>query len=189
MSTRAPDPADDGGPVTVSVSRRIKPGREADYEAWVHGVVAEASKFPGHQGVNVLRPSDKTKGNYVLIYRYDNWENCENWENSPERAKWTARLDEMVEGEAQFKRVTGLEFWFDLPQVPVGAAPSQHKMALTLIVVVFCLVYPLQLTVAPALHALPHWAVTLTIATIQVVLMTYVVMPRVTRLIEGWLYK
>ena len=27
------------GPVTVSISRRVKPGREADYEAWLHGIV------------------------------------------------------------------------------------------------------------------------------------------------------
>jgi hypothetical protein len=33
-------PADD--PVTVLYSRRVKPGREADFEAWAHGIVAAA---------------------------------------------------------------------------------------------------------------------------------------------------
>jgi antibiotic biosynthesis monooxygenase (ABM) superfamily enzyme len=45
------------GPVTVSVARRVRPGREAQYEAWVRGITAAAARFPGHLGINVLRPS------------------------------------------------------------------------------------------------------------------------------------
>lgn len=177
------------GPVTVSISRRIKPGHEEDYEAWVHGIIEAASGFPGHQGVNILRPSGQTDGQYVLIYRYDNWANCENWERSKTRAAWVEKLGDMVEGESQMRRVTGLEFWFDLPKVPAGKPPSQHKMALTLIAVVFVLVYPLQLIVLPLTADWPHWSRTLLIAVIQVVLMTYLVMPRVTNLLKGWLFK
>ena len=36
---------------------------------------------------------------------------------------------------------------------------------------------------------LPHWIKTLTIVTIQVLLMTYMVMPRATRALKGWLYR
>ncbi|CCQ72617.1 antibiotic biosynthesis monooxygenase [Magnetospira sp. QH-2] len=176
------------GPVTVSVSRRVRPGREADYEAWISGVVEVARHFHGHQGVNVLRPSDKTGGRYVLIYRYDSWEHCHAWEESETRADWTAKLDELVEGEAEFKRVTGLEFWFDLPEVPAAAKPSPHKMAITLMIVVFCLVYPLQLILGPVLSPYPLWIKVALIIVIQVLLMTYVVMPRVTRIIKPWLF-
>lgn len=176
------------GPVTVSISRRVIAGNEAAYEAWLHGIVAAAADFPGHMGVNILRPSGKTDGRYVLIYRFDSWAHCEAWEASRTRADWVARLGDIVEGEAEMRRVTGLEAWFDLPEVPAAKHAPQWKMAVTLIGVVFAIVFPLQLIVLPLTEAWPHWLKTLTIAVIQVLLMTYLVMPRVTRALKGWLF-
>lgn len=62
-------------------------------------------------------------------------------------------------------------------------------MALTLIVVVFCLVYPIQLTVGAWLSDVALWAKVLVIVVLQVLLMTYIVMPRVTHLLKAWLFK
>lgn len=181
-------PTGNGDPVTVSVSRRVTPGREQDYEAWVHGIAAAASAFPGHQGVNVHRPSAQTGGRYVLIYRFDSDAHAKAWETSEERAHWIARLEGITEGEGDRKRVTGLEVWFDLPEVPAAAHAPRWKMSLVLIAVVFALVYPLQLIVLPLTPDWPHWLRTLTIAVIQVLLMTYLVMPRVTALLKPWLF-
>ncbi|MDF1802074.1 antibiotic biosynthesis monooxygenase [Thalassovita sp.] len=187
MTKHAVEPGQEG-PVTVSISRRAMPGRETDYEAWLHGIVDAASDFPGHMGVNILRPSGKTDGRYVLIYRFDSWAHCEAWERSDTRRSWVDQLDDIVEGDAETRRVTGLEAWFDLPEVPAAKHPPQWKMAITLIVVVFCIVFPLQLTILPLTTAWPHWSRTLLIAVIQVLLMTYLIMPRVTKAIKGWLY-
>lgn len=177
------------GPVTVSVLRRVRPGREADYEAWVRDVTHMASRFPGHQGVNVLRPSSETNEEYVVIYRFDSYEHGRQWEQSPEREKQIEKLSDLADGEATYSRVTGLEFWFDLPKVPTAAKPSPHKMALTLIVVVFSLIYPMQLLIGPHLNDWPLWGRVLMFGTVQVLLMTYVVMPRVTHLLRDWLFK
>ena len=43
------------GPVTVVVNRRVKPGTEKWFEEWLRGITAEAVRFPGHLGVNVIR--------------------------------------------------------------------------------------------------------------------------------------
>lgn len=180
--------AGDEGPVTVSLARRVQPGREADYEAWISGVIAEADGFPGHQGVNVLRPR-APGGEYVIIYRFDTYAHCKAWEESPERAGWLERLEGMVVGEPEVKRVTGLETWFDLPEVPAAKKPPPHKMALVLIVVVFVLVWALNILLAPIMDGWPLPARVLTVAVIQVLLMTYVVMPPVTRVLKGWLFK
>lgn len=176
------------GPVTVSISRKVLPGHESDYEAWLRGVIAAAATFPGHMGVNVLRPSGRTDGRYVLIYRFDSWDHCNCWETSDTRADWVARLDGIVVGETESRRATGLEAWFDLPEVPAARQPPRWKMALVLVAVVFALVYPLQLLVLPLTTDWPHWSRTLLIAVIQVVLMTWIVMPRVTGLLKSWLF-
>lgn len=191
----APAPQDDvfirageEGPVTVTLVRRVRPGREADYEAWISGVIAAAGDFPGHHGAHVLRPRG-AGGEYVLIYRFDTYEHCRAWEESAVRAAWLDKLGDIVVGDTRVKRVTGLETWFDLPEVPVAAKPPPHKMALVLIVVVFAIVWPLNVLLQPLMTGWPLPLRIFIIAVIQVLLMTYWVMPQVTRLLKGWLFR
>jgi antibiotic biosynthesis monooxygenase (ABM) superfamily enzyme len=39
-----------GLPVTVVLARHPAPGREAELDAWVHGIVEAANAFPGNPG-------------------------------------------------------------------------------------------------------------------------------------------
>lgn len=175
-------------PVTVSVSRKVLPGKEEDYERWIGGVTEAAGAFQGHLGVNVLRPGSGGAGRYIIIYRFDTDENAGRWENSAERQKWVSRLEGLVEGEADTKKVSGLEFWFDLPDIPVTAKPSLWRMALLTTVVVYGLVLSLSEILGPLLAGFPFWGKLLVIIPVQVLLMTYVVMPRITRWFKRWIF-
>ena len=62
-----PDPA----PVTTTVTRRVKPGHEPFYEQFLQGIIASASEFPGHLGVEVFRPQSASAGEYRIVYRFD----------------------------------------------------------------------------------------------------------------------
>ena len=84
--------------------------------------------------------------------------------------------------------MTGLEFWFDLPSVAVTLVPSRHKMALVLMIVVYTLVLTLGTLMQPILQEFPFWKKLLFIIPLQVVLMTYLVMPAITRLLKTWIY-
>ena len=178
--------AQETGPVTISVARRVAPGREGDYEEWLRGITAEALRFPGHMGVNVLRPT-KGSNDYVTIFRFDTYEHSRAWEESPVRAAWLDRLEGIVEGEDQVRKATGLEFWFSLPELP-AAHPSPHKMALVLIVVVFTLLMLINAVLAPLTGDWPAVLRLFVAVCLQVSLMTYLVMPRVTLLLKSWLY-
>lgn len=176
------------GPVTVSIARKVRPGEEAAYERWISDIVAAAAAYPGHMGASVLRPGPETDNKYVIIYRFDTYAHCRAWEESGERRALLDQLEGMVEGEDDVKRVTGLEFWFDLPEVPAAATPSPHKMALTLTVVVYLMLSVVQWALSPVTAGLPPALALLIVVAVQVVLLTYVVMPRVTRLLKAWLY-
>lgn len=177
------------GPVTVSIARRVRSGMEPEYERWLSGVISAAEGFPGHLGAYVLRPSAQTDNEYVIIYRFDTYAHCRAWERSEERQRWLDALGELVEGEPEVKAATGLEFWFDLPEVPVAAKPSPHKMAITLVAVVYVLLSAVQWVLAPLIAGLPSAMAMFIVVAIQVVLLTYIVMPQVTRLLKGWLYR
>ncbi len=179
--------AKQSGPVTISVARRVVPGREADYEKWVTGITAEAAKFPGHMGINIIRPT-RGSNEYITIFRYDNYEHSKAWEESSVRAEWLDKLQGIIEGEAEYREGTGLEFWFSLPELPM-VHPSPHKMALVLLVVVFTLVMAINGVLSMFADGWPLAARVFVTVFCQVILMTYVVMPRVTGLLKNWLYE
>lgn len=100
-------------------------------------------------------------------------------------------LDEAADifaADAAWERMTGLEFWFDPPPGTRVSQPVPHRMALVLIAVVFCLVMLLNLALGPLIAGWPVALRVITTVTIQVVLMTYVIMPRLTPRIARFVY-
>lgn len=181
------DSANETGPVTIAIARTVVAGREADYEQWLKDVSAEARSFAGHMGVDMIRPTSASR-EYVTIFRFDSYLHSRQWEESKVRQQWLARLEGIVEGDAEVREGTGLEFWFSLPELPVSH-PSPHKMALVLLVVVFVLVTLVKFILSTFASDWPTVAQSFVTVFCQVVLMTYLVMPRVTKLLQGWLYQ
>lgn len=173
-------------PVTTIIARRVKPGCEAAYEDWVHRIIAVGSQWPGHQSVDVIRPAPGTMPVYLLIVRFDTRANQQAWEHSEERQTLLAELEEMTEGDTTFEKITGLETWFTSPGNFL--APNKHKMALVLTTVVFLLVLIMNLVFGKYLAQIDLvWRVAI-LASVQVGLLSYVIMPRVTKLLNRWLY-
>ncbi len=181
-----PDDAD--GPVTTTVTRRVKPGHEASYEQFLDGIIAAASGFPGHLGVEVFRPESAAAGEYRTVYRFDNAEHLRAWLDSDEHAAWLEQAEPHVIGPMRTSFVTGLESWFTLPGQPGTPPPPPYKMALLTWITIFPLITGIVVVTGPLLKELPV-ALRLGITTaIAVPLMTWVVMPRVTMLFRRWLY-
>jgi len=181
-----PDPSD--GPVTTTVTRRVKPGHEVFYEQFLEGIIAAATRFPGHQGVEVFRPASASEGEYRIVYRFDTGEHLRAWLDSDEHAAWLERAEPHAIGPMHTQFLTGLESWFTLPARPGSAPPPPYKMALLTWLTIFPLITVVVLALDPLLVRLdlvPRLAVT---TAVTVPIMTWLVMPRVTRLLRRWLY-
>jgi len=176
------------GPVTTTVTRRVKPGHEDAYEQFLAGISGAARAFPGYLGIEVFRPAPGASGEYRTVYRFDSPAHLRAWLDSAERAAWLARAEPHAAGPMRAEFLTGLESWFTLPARPGAAAPPPYKMALVTWVTIFPLITVVVIVAAPLIGGLPlvpRLAVT-TLATVS--LMTWVVMPRVTRLLRRRLY-
>jgi antibiotic biosynthesis monooxygenase (ABM) superfamily enzyme len=181
-------PDDGDRPVTTTVTRRVKPGHEVFYEQFLEGIIAEASAFPGHLGVEVFRPETATAGDYRIVYRFDNAQHLRKWLDSDEHAAWLERAEPHAIGAVRTSFVTGLESWFTLPDRHGAPPPPPYKMALLTWITIFPLITGIVVATGPLLEDLPV-VLRLGITTaVAVPLMTWVVMPRVTRLLRGWLY-
>ena len=194
---------DKDGPVTVVVTRIAKRDKIREFEEWMDGIIHESMKFEGHMGVNVIRPSDLSNPEYVIIFRFNTFENLARWENSQARREWLAKSKEVAEGEPVIEKQTGLEIWFTprsrsggsikgnkaLSSTTAPIAPPRYKMAIVITAIIFILVSILlpqirQLTTGLHIHLSTFIGVA-----IMVLLMTYVIMPSLTRLLGPWLSK
>jgi antibiotic biosynthesis monooxygenase (ABM) superfamily enzyme len=176
------------GPVTTTVTRRVKPGHEPFYDQFLEGIIAAASQFPGHLGVEVFRPESAAAGEYRIVYRFDTGEHLRAWLDSDERAAWVERAEPHVIGPMRTRFMTGLETWFTLPDRPNAPPPPAYKMALLTWITIFPLITLVVIALDPLLEKLdlvPRLAVT---TAVTVPIMTWLVMPRITRLLRSWLY-
>ena len=177
--------ADD--PVTVLYSRRVKPGREADFEAWARGIVAAARQFPGHLGASVLDAPGSRE--YHILFTFADRRSLRAWLDSDERRRWLARVGELLEADRGLQQLTGLETWFKLPgaNVPTMAPPPRWKMWLVSLIAVYPMVLAFQALVVPRMARLPLPLRALVFPLVLLTLMTFVVMPMVTRALRRWL--
>jgi antibiotic biosynthesis monooxygenase (ABM) superfamily enzyme len=177
--------ADD--PVTVLYSRRVRPGREADFETWAHGIVAAARQFPGHLGASVLGAPGSRE--YHILFSFADRRSLRAWLESAERQRWLARLGDLLEADRGLQQLTGLETWFKLPgsNVPTMKPPPRWKMWLVSLVAVYPLVLAFQALLVPKMTQLPLALRALLFPLVLLSLMTFVVMPMVTRLLRRWL--
>jgi uncharacterized protein len=177
--------ADD--PVTVLYSRRVKPGREADFEAWARGIVAAARQFPGHLGASVLDAPGSRE--YHILFSFADRRSLRAWLDSEERRRWLARVGELLEADRGLQQLTGLETWFKLPgaNVPTMTPPPRWKMWLVSLIAVYPMVLAFQALVVPRMARLPLPLRALLFPLVLLTLMTFVVMPMVTRALRRWL--
>lgn len=129
---------------------------------------------------------------YVSVLRFQSLAALQAFERSELRARHLAEAVDFVEGDAAWRQLSGLEFWFTPPPGTVVPQPSRARMALVMIAVVFFLVLGLGAAVNAAFAQLPFAtppALRLLVTiTIEVLLMTYWLMPLITRRLAGWIY-
>lgn len=170
-------------PVTVTVARRVAPGREADFAAWCDAMTAAASTYPGHLGAGLLRPS-RPGDPWHLVFRFASAEDLHRWEDSPRRRRLIAQGEHLVHS-TDVHRVTGLETWFALPGRTPPAPPRWKMFAVSV-----CGIYALQLLLNIVIDplGLPMALRVLAVSAAVTALMTWLVMPRAARLLQDWLY-
>jgi antibiotic biosynthesis monooxygenase (ABM) superfamily enzyme len=174
-------------PVTVVVKRRVKAGREAEYEAWLERLLDGAKGLPGYLGTTVTRPPAGSR-EYTSVFRFDSVTHLEAFEQSDLRRRALLEVVPHVEADARWERLSGLELWFTPPPGTVVPQPSRFRMALVMIGVVYTLVLSLGSLVGLVLREAPMPLRLLVTITLEVFLMTYVLMPRLTRALARFIY-
>jgi uncharacterized protein len=181
-------------PVTVSFTRRADPAHAVQMTAWIRAGLTLAEGFPGFLGGGWVRPRHGAD-EWHMLCRFDSAASLAAWEASPERQWWLGSAQGLAE-VTRTERRTGIEGWFDEPldaaaEVPATppAAPPRWKQATTIWLVFFPLNLLATVTLGRLLADLPV-VLRVGITTLALTpIMTYVLLPWMTRRLHRWLHR
>jgi antibiotic biosynthesis monooxygenase (ABM) superfamily enzyme len=173
--------------VTVVVTRKVKHGHESDYEDWLRRLLEEAKSMKGYLGATIQKPAPGST-EYTSVFRFDTVDNLRKFEESELRSRYLREVIDYVDADAIWKKFTGLEFWFSPPRGALIPQPSRFRMALVMIAVIFGLVLSIGQLVGIVAAEVPSYIRLFITISIEIFLMTYVLMPRITKLLAKWIY-
>ncbi len=176
------------GAITVSITRTVKPGCEADFERALHDFVQRSLSLPGQHGVHVLRPAPGSASReYGIVRKFSNRDALMTFRSSEEYLEWNALAAELTEGAGRSEELSGLESWFTLPNAPLRPLP-RWKMALATFLGVYPTVVLLNMTLGPVIKAWPTLLGSALFNACVVAALTWLVMPVITRALHNWLH-
>lgn len=178
-------------PVTLVISEVVDPDRIDDYETWTRGINQAARQFEGFIAVEVLRPRDNAYSEYVVIVRFDSYDHLRRWVTSSLYQQWIEKSRGLISRRSLRHMTNGLEIWFSQPRssrdLPTPQPPYYKKVILGVLAV-----YPLILLanalLGSFLDPLPSRLGLLISVTFVSALLTYPVMPFLTKILDFWLY-
>ena len=174
--------------VTVVVSRRVKPGSEAEFEKLSTAMSMAATQFPGHLGSNMFRPATADDPEYRIVFKFRSQEDLEHWQNSPERLAHLESFEKLLVAPAKTEVLSGMVTWFTLPTQNPVQPPAKYKMTVVSWLALYPTVSIIFLVFGGLLEPLPLLLRTMMITGVLMPLMSYVLMPRFTRWFAFWLY-
>lgn len=190
----ARDPATRGVPkpqVSFVVRHQVRTEAGAEYEAWLRRVMARAAHYPGHLGVQVVRPPDGGE-DYVTVVRFASAEDARRWASSADRRELVAEVLGLLAHGDEVEILSGVDFWFT-PEAPQQQHPVRWKQWLVTTSVIWPLTLIVPFALAPVFARLPllgAWGISQGIVAATVVaLVIYVVMPPYVRAVSVWLFR
>ena len=171
-------------PVTAVSSIRVDPERMAEYQVLLREILEALARMPGFQRADTFEPVPDVQDDLVVVLTFDTREHLDAWLVSDERRRILAEMERHTIGARTLNVVGGFAGWFGTRD---GHDVKRWKSAATVLlalVPVSLLFLALRLWLFPDLHIV---AATVLSNVVGIVVLTWVLMPPITRWLSGWL--
>lgn len=170
--------------VTLISSVRLRAGTEAAHRR-LHQRAVDAAAEVGGLVRHALTPAVAgAQPETVAMLTFRSRADLDRWMSSPQRREILDAMAALSETQRTINVVGGYAGWFPLPGNTTTKRWKQAVAVLIGLVPVSLLITALRQWIVPEL---PLVAAVLTTAVINVVILTYVVMPSITRVLRRWL--
>jgi antibiotic biosynthesis monooxygenase (ABM) superfamily enzyme len=171
--------------VVVAITRKVKPGREEEFESALEEFFSNVRGEAPTEGQFFMRPASKDGSTYGILRAFKSTSDREAFYRSKTFQTWLRTVEPLVDGEPEYRELHGLEAFF--PQRFI-VHPPRWKMAIVTWLGVFPMVVLWANLLRPLAHSLHPVAATAFVAGFVVVSLAWAVMPLLTRLFKNWLY-
>lgn len=178
-----------GSQAAQIIEHQVRTGEADRFRSVVHALIEAARGFPGYVGVDVGEPPDDQHGqsSWRIVVRFQNEEQLRSWRGSTQAQRWQRAADALTIGAPRIERANGLETWFALPSRDT-APPPKWKTAVTSAIGIYPLLLIVPSIFGPLTKDLPIWLATIISVIVMSPLITWVVMPIVSRIFRSFLY-
>jgi len=172
-------------PIHIAITRRAKPGCEAEFQNALREFFQSSFAHGGVLGATmIVPPPGSDSREFGILRTFADEKERDDFYASPIFKAWEKKCAPLTESNSWTQRpLHGLEAWFRSPHNP----PPRWKMAL----VTLCGVYPVSLligfTLSPYLRKLPLALNLFVVSALIVTCLTWLVMPNLTRWLKPWL--
>jgi len=176
-------------PVSLVFSFTVKKGKEKQFEEWAHEITEAGKHFEGHLGSSWIRTSNDAS-NYIVIVKFVDIEDSNKWLRSSIRKNLLKKMYPLVKETKPDKvqNVTGLETWFTLPGRATIKPPPRWKMVIVTMIGIYPIGLIYQAYLVPYFKLLPLLLRPVALSLLLTPLLTYLIMPQLTKLFRNWLY-
>jgi uncharacterized protein len=172
-------------PIHIAITRRIKPGCEAEFQKLLQEFFKTSFAHIGVHGASMLVPPPGSPSpEFGILRTFANAQERDAFYASPMFKAFDEKVRPLTEGDPVHRELTGLEAWFRSPQNP----PPRWKMAVATYLGVVPVIMGLSLTIGPVVRSWNFVLNNLIFNACVVALLTWVVMPLITRILHRWLH-
>jgi hypothetical protein len=176
--------ASDEGSVTAVASFRVRPGNDGRYAEYHRRLIDRLAAFPGFLRSELFEPVPGVQDDTVVVFSFDSREHLDRWLASEERRSMLAEIDEFVEGDRTLNVVGGFGGWFGEPGM---ADVKTWKQAAIVLLALFPTSLTLGLLRRELLPDIGFVPGVLFGNVLGVIVLSWVLMPRLTRWFSQWL--
>jgi uncharacterized protein len=171
--------------INVAVIRRVRPGREAEFEQALREFVQSSFTQSGVLGAGMFVPVPGSGSReYGVLRTFRNEHEREDFYKSPLFKAWQERVKPLTEGDPAYRKLSGLEAWFRDPSQP---NPPLWKMALVTYIGVDVVTSLLFWIIGPWIQNWPFLVRNSVFNVVVVACLTWIAMPLLSRAFKNWL--
>jgi antibiotic biosynthesis monooxygenase (ABM) superfamily enzyme len=173
-------------PIHIAITRRVKPGREREFEQELLMFGQRSLAGPGARGVHFIYPAPGSGSHeYGILRTFASNDDRDAFYRSELYREWLATVESLVDGGPVCRELQGLEAWF---RASDRSNPPRWKMAL----LTWAAVWPVSMAVpallAPVIGSIaPNFIFAGAVAAGIVLVLTWLAMPVLVRLARPWL--
>lgn len=170
--------------VTAIMSQRVEPGDRMAFRRAHAEITLAMRDFPGFVACELVEPVPDVQDDTIVVFSFASRADLDRWLGSQERRDVLDLIEPLVEGERTLNVVGGFAGWFSTDST---TEPPRWKQAIAVLIALFPTTLLLSLVQRAWFDEVP-WVPALFVSNVAgIAVLTWLLMPFVTRLLGPWL--